>query len=299
MLHWDDLRYFLAVARNGSLSAAARELGAQQPTVGRRISALEQRLQVTLFERHSRGYTLSEAGEKILTAATQMEQGALEVLRQVRGLDTQLSGQVRISATPGLAAWLARQMPTFNARHPGIRAVLDSENRESNLYRLEADIAIRLGRPEGDSLTARRLGELHFSLYASRAYLQRHGRPTAESLAGHSVVGYDEALENLPENRWLLARCERREPQLLSSNTTVLREAVLGGAGIGVLARGLFAADERLVALDELGRPPSREVWLVSHPGVRKQARVRALLEFIAEAFARTMQADSTDQENP
>lgn len=298
MLHWDDLRYFLAVARNGSLSAAARELGAQQPTVGRRITALEERLQVTLFERHSRGYTLSNAGEKILSAATQMELGALEVVRQVRGLDTQLSGQVRVSATPGLAAWLARHLPTFNARHPGIRAVLDSENRESNLYRLEAEIAIRLGRPEGDSLIARRLGDLQFGLFASLEYLRQHGRPTAKTLAEHTLVGYDEALESLPENRWLMARCERNEPQLLSSNTIVLREAILGGAGIGVLARDLFAPDARLVALDEFGNPPSREVWLVSHPEVRKQARVRALLEFIAEAFSRTIQPTPTSHDN-
>src|SRR5262245_32019625 len=193
-IDWTALRDFLAVADTGSLSRAARRLGVSQPTLTRRMAALEESLQAELFRRTPRGVELTEAGESILPAARQMEQEAHAALLAVSGRDTALAGLVRVTCTEGLGIhWLTPALVEFQLAHPAIEIQLLVQNQVLNLLQREADIAVRLSRPQQSDLVGRKVGEMGFGLYASQAYLARHGRPaTVEDLAQHRSVAFDE-----------------------------------------------------------------------------------------------------------
>ncbi|WP_367187566.1 LysR family transcriptional regulator, partial [Phenylobacterium sp.] len=193
-LDWSSVRDFLAVAEAGSLSGAARRLGVSQPTLSRRIAALEESLHLELFRRSPTGLELTEAGEALLEPARQMERGAQAVEVTASGRDLELAGPVRITTTDGLAVeWLTPNLADLRDRYPRIDFEVIIRLNAVDLLRREADIAIRMGRPRQADLTARRVGELALGLYASRAYLERFGVPEdTDALAGHRSVGFDE-----------------------------------------------------------------------------------------------------------
>jgi DNA-binding transcriptional LysR family regulator len=286
-LDWTALRDFLAVADTGSLSRAARRLGVSQPTLTRRMSALEERLRAELLRRTPRGVELTEAGEAILPAARQMEQEAHAALLAISGRDAALAGTVRVTATEGLGIhWLTPTLVEFQLAHPAIEIQLLLQNQVLNLLQREADIAVRLSRPQQSDLVGRKVGEMAFGLYASQAYLERSGRPdTVEDLARHRSVAFDETARWLTGPGASLERALSAAPVAFRATSGQAQlAAIRAGCGIGVAARFLADRNAELVPL----LPETRialEIWLITHPALRRSARMRAVFDFLAQRF--------------
>ncbi len=291
-LDWSWLRDFGVVAELGSLSEAARALGVSQPTLTRRMAALEAQLGAEVLRRGPRGIELTETGEAILAPIRRMRDEASAVGVAATGRDAALAGTVRVSATEGIANyWCTPALMEFQRAHPAIRIEIDVRNRNANLLRREADIAIRLLRPRQQELVARKVGDLAIGLYASTSYVERRGRPDSiEALASHDCVGFDESLVDTDSARWLEHRAGPRGMVFRSTSLNTQLQAIRCGWGIGITA--VFIAEkvgdlERV--LPEIGH--SLEIWLVTHPGLRRSARIRAVYDFLAQRFERDREA--------
>ncbi len=287
-LDWSTLRDFLSVAKTGSLSRAAQALKISQPTLSRRIAALETQLGARLFVRTPRGLLLTDDGEAVLEGARRVEQEALAIERKADASQQSLTGTVRISLTEGLGTmWLPPKLAAFHEQHPGLCVELLVENRAVDLVRREADIAVRMFRPNQPDLIAKHVGDVVMGLYATKSYLKKHGRPErAEDLKNHTLVGFEEGLSRNP--------AVQRFESMFSLDKIIHRSSSFIGqlagtrAGIGLGVHDCFMAD----AVPELERLMPRhfqhklEAWLVTHPDVRRSARIRAVYDFISDAFA-------------
>lgn len=273
-IDWNDLRYALALARHGSLSATARLLKVNHATVARRIAALENSLGIVLFERRARGYRPTAQAMPVLQAAEQVEAPLLRLGRLAdseRG--QQIEGNVRVTCTEGIASHcIAPQLAALRQRWPGLQIEIAVEHRSLSLARREADIAIRWARPQSGELYASRLGNVPYRLYRS---------PLASD---HSVVAaFDESLPDLPETRWL-AKQKNLRPAIRSNSMLPLVAAARAGACAVLLPEFIGRQFPELVA--EPDRPPvSRELWLVLHRDLRKTPRVRIVADFLGAAI--------------
>lgn len=270
-MDWDDLRFFITLAREGSLSAAARALRAEHSTVSRRVAALEAALGTRLFDRLPRGYALTPEGERLATLAGRLEEDVLAIEREARGsAAAALRGSVRLSAPPVFASqFLAPRLGPLRARHPGLLLELVGASGFASLTRREADLAIRLSRPEGASLVARRLGTLAYGLYGAPA-------------GSDDFLGYDETLDHVPQQRWLRALAGERPLALRSNDLATLHSAARAGLGRAALPCFLGDADPALVRLPAPGaEAAAREIWLVAHADLARSPRVRAVMEHL------------------
>jgi len=278
---WQDLRHFAALAREGSLSAAARRLKVDHATVARRVAALEASLGLKLVDRRGRAYALTADGRNIARIAERMEEVAFGLDRAARGGRVGLAGPVTISAPPTLAGTLiAPRLVDLYAAHPGIQVRLIGEKRSASLSRREADVAVRLSRPTEPNLVARRVGRLAFALYASPAFLRAH-RP-----ADYRFIAYDEAMESAPQQQWLRRVAGARPVVLRATDLEVQREAAKTGLGIAALPRFLGDAEPGLQMIDAGGPRVARDIWLVVHRDLHRTPLVRAVLDFLASALA-------------
>ncbi|MGY2685555.1 LysR family transcriptional regulator [Pseudomonas tolaasii] len=289
-MNWDDARVFLAVCRESTLRGAARVLGVDQATVGRRINALEKSLSATLFLRTSEGYVLTASGEAALLSVEKMEHSALDLQRRIQGLDDRLTGTVRVSTTDSMAIdFLIPAIASLHDKHPDVRVQLDASTQLISLARREADIAVRNSRPDNPDLIARRIARWPVGLFASRGYLERHGMPQPGSLfEGHDLVVYQPHLQHQKD---LTLACEPlghgRVVAALSSSLLV-RRSIAAGLGIGEIPV-LSGERDGLVRLwPERTRPLPYDVWLVTHADLRHTARVRVVIDEIVAAFAGT-----------
>ncbi len=283
MLDWDDLRTFLLVARHGTLSAAAHASGVHQPTMGRRLAALEQRAGARLLQKTPHGYTLTAAGEAILGNAERIEAEALAAERRISGRDVRLEGVVRVTSVESIAAdILIPALVDLRQHHPGIVVELVADTRSLNLSRREADVAVRAARPEQNDLVVRRIGVIGYGLYAAPAYLEARGRPDfATGGQGHDVILTQEEMMRLPEMAWLVASLPRATPALRANTRYAQREAARAGLGLVCLARYLGDAGG-LVRLEPPAPPPQRELWLAVHNDIRHMPRIHAVTEALA-----------------
>ncbi len=281
MMEWDDLHSFLAIARAGSLSGAARELGVRQSTMSRRLAALELRAGARLLHKTPSGYTLSALGETVLGNAERMEAEAIAIDRAVAGRDVALSGLLRITTVDTLAY---RLLPPAVARlrrqHPGISVEIIAGSRALSLSRREADIALRMTRFEGNEIVARKVGEIPGGLYASVAYLERAGAPNADG-TGHAIIATLEDQAHLPESRWLAARLPRAQVALRSNDREVHLGAARAGIGIAVMSHYLAGVAPELVELPVAEPLPDLNIWLGMHQDMRTTPRIRACVEAI------------------
>jgi DNA-binding transcriptional LysR family regulator len=285
MLDWNDLRFFLEIHRGGSLVKAARKLQVDQSTVSRRLAALERSLDARLFDRTPKGYVLTPAGRGMLETVGAMDEAALSLERQLVGADTRLEGRVRVTTSEALAAEVLLPVcGSFHARHPGIELEVITHNQPLSLAQREADLAIRLMKPEGESLVARKVGEIVIGLYGSEAYLARHGVPDARrGYAGHAFVGYLGESSASLEARWLGRNVPDARLALRCHSVLVARAAAVAGFGLALLPCSL--GDER-PELRRLAIPedlPARPIWLLVHPDLRATPRVRAVMDYFAE----------------
>lgn len=279
MFEWSDLRCFLAVARAGTLSAAARELGVAQTTVSRRLDVLEELLGARLFDRTKGGLRLSAVGAEVLELACTMERAAAEVERRVRGQDQQLEGTVRITTTEAFArSHVVPCLAELQREHPGLRFEVIAGNRTLDIDGREADLAVRLVRPDDPSLVARRIGYIELGLYASAAYLEDHGLDLHDGLLGHRVAGYAGEMAGAPEARWLAEHAARATTVLRSNSIPALVAAVGSGMALAILPSAL-AQEQGLCCVAPLPELPRRPVWLVFHADLRDNARVRCVVD--------------------
>ena len=278
---WDDLRFFLAVARAGQLTAA-RQLEADHTTVSRRISALEGALRAKLFERKPQGYSLTEQGERLLGLAEGMETQALAVASQVGGADLALSGTVRIGAPDGIGTYfLAPELGALAERHPSLTLQLVALPRTFSLSRREADIAITLEQPTEGRLVSRKLTDYRLRLYASRDYLARHG-PVADlaDLAGRTLVTYVADLIYSPVLDYFSGLEKYTARRYECASVVAQLEAVRAGVGVGILHDYAVRQFPELQAvLPEVSY--LRTYWLVTHVDVRNLRRVEEVYSFI------------------
>ncbi|PCE21844.1 LysR family transcriptional regulator [Paraburkholderia acidicola] len=277
-LQWDDIRYFLAAARGGSLSGAARTLGVQHSTVARRIDAMEQMLGVRLFDRLPRGWPLTTEGQLLVDHAVRIEEEAHAFERASRGA-VSLQGTVRLSVPPGFGShFLVPRLAAWRRAWPGIQLDIVGEARAANLFRREADLAVRLGRPPEPGLAARRLGTMRFSLRATADWL---GRPPSE----WEFIGYNETLTDAPQQQWLVQFAGARPFALIANDLTSIYRACRAGAGVALLPGFIANGDDALTVLDtQPACDVEREIWLAVHPDVRRSPRVQAVAEAIAQA---------------
>jgi DNA-binding transcriptional LysR family regulator len=279
---WDDLRFFLAVARAGRLTAAARQLEADHTTVSRRISALESALKAKLFERSPQGYTLTEPGERLLAKAEAMETQALAVASELGGADLALTGTVRIGAPDGIGTYfLAPELGTLAERHPGLTLQLVALPRTFSLSKREADIAVTLEQPTEGRLVSRKLTDYRLRLYASKEYLNRHG-PVTElaDLSGKTLVTYVADLLYSPVLDYFSALEKHTARRFECASVVAQLEAVRAGVGIGILHDyAVRQFPELQVVLPEVSY--LRTYWLVTHADVRNLRRVEEVYSFI------------------
>ena len=286
-MNWDDTRIFLALQREGTLRSAARVAGVDQATVGRRLAALEHALGATLFLRTSEGYVLTPAGESVLRSAEKMEKSANDLVRQAQGTDTRLAGEVKVTTTDTLAlGFVIPAIARLHAEHPDVQVNLNTSTQMLNLARREADIAIRNQKPENPDLVARRLARWPVGLYASREYLAQRGEPNDnDAFAGHDLVMFQShATANLPSTLVGLPIDAGRLAAAVNSSL-MLRALIRMGKAIGEVPVPMAERDGLVRVLPDRERAKRYEVWLVTHQDLRHTARVRAMIDKIAESF--------------
>ena len=289
MSEWSDLRYFLALEREGTLAGAARALKCESTTVGRRIAALEQSLGARLFDRKTDGFVLTIAGERILEHARAVETHVNEVERTAAGEDARVEGAVRLATSENLAvAFLLRVLAPLHERHPGIVLEVQTGVRPVDLLNREADLAVRVGpgmRPQQQSLVAKKLAAIGMTIYASASYVERYGTPrVGDGLAGHVVCGYCGDIAKIAPGEWLEEHAAKARVAMRASSMLCIARAVSAGVGLSMLP--CFLGDTA-PGLQRLAPPPlvSAEAWLVVHPDLQKTARVRAVIDFLVEAM--------------
>jgi len=289
MVDWDDLRHFLAIHRGGTLARAASTLGINATTVSRRLAALEERVHARLFDRTPEGYTLTGAGHDLLYRAERMEAEALALEREVLGADQRLAGSVRVTATEMIGTrFIMPHVPQFRARHPEIAIELESSNRNVSLTRREADIALRLARPHEENVITRRLAPIPVALYAAPDYLSTRGVPidAESSLAGHELLLFAATRAFRVENAWFEPRLAGARITLRSDSVSAIFAAAVAGAGIALLPRAAADREPGLARIPTLTVPEPRVIWQTVHADLQKNARVRAVLDFLTEILS-------------
>ena len=282
------MRFFLAVARTGSLSGAARVLGVGHVTVGRRISLLERRLGVGLLNRTPDGFAATAAGEAILRQCIAMENAALDLERIAAGRDSLAAGSIRLTATEALAhRVIAPAIAELRKSHPDLQVDLAVGVRSLDIARREADLAVRVGRPSGPGLVSRKLGEVGYSLYASRSYFAKHRIPQrGKGLAECDLITFTGA-PAATSPFFMNESLEGARIALRCNNPLIQLQAAANGIGIAELA--CFLADDcaDLIRMWPDEPPALRSVWLVMHEDLRRSARIRVASSAIVDAFRR------------
>src|SRR5216683_4507868 len=289
MLDWDDLRFLLAVARTGSLSAAGRGLRCTQTTVGRRLASLEARLGVRLLNRTPRGYVATPAGESIREHVEHIEAEAAAVERIVAGRDARLEGKVTITCIESIANnILAPCFARLHQDYPGVVIELLPPDRHVSLARREADISIHHVRPKQREIVVRKIGSIAFGVYASPDYLERFGTPNfAGGCAGHRVLSLPDQFCDLPQMQWLAGLTAKARVVLKTGSYESRLHSLLAGDGMAYLP--LFHGDEVPGLTRIEGTPtaaPVVDIWLAVHKDNRNVRRIRAIIDAVAEAVS-------------
>lgn len=289
---WADIRLFLAIREAGSLVAAADQLELTQPTVGRRLAAMEKRFGTPLFVRAGRRMQLTDAGEAILESALRMEREMFAIERSLEAQSTALRGEVVVSAMEGTGTdWLTPVLKAFHEEYPEILVTVQIDNRAVDIVHREADIAIRLGQPAQDNVIARKLLTVGFGLYASADYLA--GRPpvnSVEDLAAHKLVGLDAAGTSLRTPiAFPAANPFPGDYVYLTNSPTAQMSAVRCGFGVGLLSHRWATMQGDLVRLLPDYTPHELDLWLVTHEDLRYSARIRVIYDFLAERMVRDL----------
>lgn len=285
---WNQARAFLVTAEEGSLSAAARALGLSQPTLGRQVAALEESLGVLLFERVGKSLVLTQTGRDLLAHVRPMGQAAAGISLAASGHSEAIEGKVSVTAFDGAATYLLPCMlERLQTRAPGLQVDLLASNQVQDIQRREADIALRHVRPEQPDLIAKRLPDFAASLYASTAWLDRHGRPrTGQDLKNAPLIGYTSPGTMFADLQARGVPMTERNVRFATDSTVVAWEMVKKGLGIGVNMREVAAVTPGVEqVLPDFPAIPV-PIWIVTHRELHTSRRIRLVFDLLAEAFS-------------
>lgn len=289
-MNWDDLRVFLAVARDGTLRQAATTLGITQPTAGRRLQSLEEALGVALFTRGRSGHRLTSAGESLRPTAEAMEKSAAELTRQSSHLQAPAGGTVRISVMEWPATFLARHLS--KARDAGLAIELVSSEHTESFARREADLAVRHGLPLTGTFITRKVGVVLSALYASHDYLERHQEALTElRYRTCDWVLFTEEQAHYKSMRWLDARLELSGPAQRVTTTDLSREAIKASGGLGLLPCFIGDADQSLARVTSPIEELAADYWMIIPPETAQFPYLRRAIDWVANSFKAEQQA--------
>ena len=284
---WGLLPTFLAALDRGSLLGAARQLGISQPTAGRHIAELEAQLGKALFERTGRGLKATALALELAGPARAMQTGALALADRLLDTQSQQTGTVRLTASQPVACFLLPPLlMQLRQALPAIQIELEVSNTVSNLLQREADIAVRMVRPEQSSLVARRIADVSLSACASAAYLARRGTPVQPAeLLQHELIGYDQQDDMLRGFAAMGFPVTREHFALRTDDLIASWQAVRAGLGVGFTADYVIRTDPAVMRVLPMLALPSLPVWLTVHREIRNNGRIRAVYDFLAHAI--------------
>lgn len=290
-MNWDGFRYFTAAAEAGSLSAAAISLDSNQSTVGRHIDALESALGIKLFQRSVKGLSLTEEGQAVYEQAQHIQNSIVKIQRVVQGGEETATGTVRLSLPEGLGQEvIIPALNHFYQQYPNIKLIFNMSATTANITQGEADVAVRLFRPEEPDLVIKYLSEMKLGLYVSKSYKENYGLPAQlKDLRKHRVITYGDLLSILPENQWLLNHSDDALRVLCSDSTVTRFKATVSGVGISLQPELLAQTNSDLIHLFRSAKLPAHKVWLVYHKDVRHMSRIRAVVDFLSECLGEVL----------
>lgn len=276
-MNWNDLKYLLALSRLGTLSAVAKETGVDMTTVSRRLKALELALGAQLFERVDNRYLPTEALQRVMDRAEQVEQDIGRFRNELSGQDEDLSGRVTITSVHTfINGYLLQRLSSFYERYPEIQLDIVADSSQLDLARHEADIALRMGRPEQASIVTRKVIDLHYAVYAHRSW-QGSGVRVGEM----PWILFKERYQNLPEALWQQEHYPNVKARLLCNVGMAMMTAVKSGLGAACLPCYMVGDDPDLMPLTDPFE--LRAMWLLIHPEKRNLARIRAFIDWLEE----------------
>jgi DNA-binding transcriptional LysR family regulator len=284
-MDWDDFKHFLAVARGGSLTAAARTLKSSPATVGRRVAALERKLGTKLFDRRQSGYSLTEDGEAIRVKAEDMEDAIISAERETLGRDLRVTGRVRVAASDDIATYvIAPSLAQFRRLYPGIMLEIIARMDLINLSRSEADIALRGVRPTSGDVVVRPAGIWPYGLYGSKVYCEANGvEPGPVDFSRVAIITWTEQYAHLRGGPWFAEHARGAPVALVSDSARVHFAACKAGVGLAILPSRIADRDGDLVCLLRSEEVLSLELLVVVHRDLVRTARVRTVMEFLAD----------------
>lgn len=286
MFDWNDLKFFLELARQGRLMPAARRLKVDHTTVSRRISELERDLGIKIFDRKPNGFVLTEDGHKLYQEAEKIEGAALVISEDFRATPAEPTGRVRLTSMEGIAAfYLAEKLVQFNEKHPGVVVELVTERHLINLTKREADVCISFVPIVGPKLSVKKAGEFRLGLFASSRYIVEQGTPaTMEELKRHDFIDYVDDLVAIQPVQWLHDVLVPESVVFRSTSMAAQQNAIAAGRGIGLLPFFSAKKDPRLVRLMK-DVVVTRSLYISVHEDIEYMGRVRTLLRFLHEIF--------------
>jgi DNA-binding transcriptional LysR family regulator len=278
-MNWDDLRIVIALSREKSLVAASHRIGVDKTTIGRRLRSLEESLGAILFDRREGTWRITSVGRRVLERAQRIEEDIAAIERTTEAETKSVSGLVRVTSVAGIISeYLAPRLPEIYAKHPDFRLDLVDSDANLNLTRREADVAIRMSRPESGDFVIRKVSVMSFAVYESAVpgVVPRDG----------DWVGYNENLARVPEMRWLEDHLGGGRIRLRENGARTLCAAVASGVGRGILA--CFVADVQPNLRRHRGEGPvlSRDMWMLVHRDARESARVAVVTDWLVDRFA-------------
>jgi DNA-binding transcriptional LysR family regulator len=288
MFDWNDLRYLLAIAREGSTLSAAKALGVSQPTVQRRLAALEERIDRKLVEHHPTGYRLTELGKTLLPHAVDVERSVEAFQRQLMSAGEDLTGTLRVTCPEGMASrLLAPVIEAFRLKYPELRVDLIMTDRRLDLAKGEAEVALRIHEPGDDQLIARRIANSPWAVFASASYIKRHGRPQRwEDLDQHTIIEFAGELADNHAARWFRSVASKATIAIRGNSMLGVLAAVKSGAGLAPLPMLLGGSEEGLVPVLESIPEIDTKLYLVIHADLKRTPRVRAFCDFVVAEMA-------------
>lgn len=285
-----DLGLLVALADSGSLAKAAQTLRVHHATAFRRLADMEHKAGALLFDRLPHGYRLTHAGELLLDRARELNRQLQEFDAQVLNYDRALAGTVRLTTSDGLAsAFLAPHLAGFAAAHPQIVLELVVENVLSDLAERAVDVAVRPAQRLSGNMVGRKAGAMAYALYASREYVQRHGRldPSAPDFDGHAICAYHDTIAYFSTAKWLARHARKARIAARCNNLTAMLAMARAGLAIAAIPCVLGDSEPKMVRLLAPVAAMETSLWLCTHPGIRKVARIRALLDYLHTSIQR------------
>lgn len=287
--NWDHIRFFLALAEHGTLSLAAKSLGVSHSTVLRRIRAFEDQLQSQLFDHTNTGYSLTVAGKSLFDEAIKMQSTLSALSREISGADNQLEGEIVVTTTDTLARYvLPKLLAKLSRKYEGIRFSLYMANQMSDISNREADIAIRTCKVPPDNLIGRKVGEIKFSVVASRSYVKQHGLTLfPKILADHRFVVLNESYSSAPFYQWFDKQINQQGVCTKVNNFLCAAALAREGMGITVLPSYMLAKETTLVELPTKRDISSNDLWVLSHADLRDTTKVRVVRQYLYDELPR------------